>query len=170
MEKYRLHCITDNIDECVIASTVPTQCPTNAAHTIDSTSIVIIDSNVLINNGTAKDLILADYEQLRYNEIDSKTETLIAAGFTYDSQTFSLSVHAQANWNTLKDSETDFTWPVEISTKDNNVYDLTQANLSTFWIAGRDAVKGHLDSGRALKKSVFDAVDEVAVDAVVDTR
>lgn len=109
-------------------------------------------------------------KQMRYGEIDLGTGTLIAAGFTYDSQTFSLSVAAQTNWNTLKDSESEFTWPVEVSTLDNNAYDLTAANLSAFWTAGKDAIKGHLDSGRALKKSVFDAADTAAVDAVVDSR
>ncbi len=170
MDKYRLWCVTDSTYERVIASAVPTVCPTNGAHTIKTTSIAIIEHDVLVNDGSFKELPLADYKQLRYNEIDGKTVSLIAAGFSFDSQAFSLSSSAQMNWSTLKDQEAEFTWPVEVSTKDNNAYSLTQANLTAFWTAGRDATKGHLDTGRALKKSVFDAADEAAVNAVVDNR
>ena len=170
MKKYRLICTTDSKYEYVIASNDPTVCPTNATHAIDTSSIVIVEEDMLINDGTSKELTLADYKQLRYNEIDGKTLALIAAGFVYDSQTFSLSLSAQTNWNTLKDSKPDFTWPVEISTIDSNSYDLATGDLQAFWTAGRDEIKGHLDSGRALKKSVFDAANEAAVDAVVDAR
>jgi len=102
--------------------------------------------------------------------IDSNTRSLIAAGFTYDSQTFSLSTNAQANWNNLHNQESEFTWPLDVSTIDHDEYSLIQANLHAFWTAAKDALNGHLDSGRALKKSIFDAADEAAVDAVVDTR
>ena len=168
--KYRIWCTTDSKGEYVIASAVPTTCPTNGGHTVDTSSVVITESDILINDGTAKDLILADYKQLRYNEIDGKSMVLISAGFTYDSKTFSLSINAQTNWNTLKDEEAEFTWPVDITTIDNDTYSLTQANLDAFWTAARDAVKGHLDSGRAYKKTIYDATDEAGVDAVVDTR
>lgn len=113
---------------------------------------------------------LSAKKESRFIEIDIKTGQLIAAGFSFDSQTFSLSANAQANWNTLKSQESEFTWPVEISTADNNTYSLAQVDLSTFWQTGRDTVKGHLDSGRSLKKQVYDAANEAAVDAVVDTR
>lgn len=123
-----------------------------------------------VTQATLDSEYLAYKKQERYDEIDYKTGTLIAPGFAYDSYTFSASLAAQSNWNVLKDEEPEFTWPVEVSTIDNNSYDLQQANLDGFWTAGRDAVKGNLDSGRALKKSIFDAIDEAGVDAVVDTR
>ena len=113
---------------------------------------------------------LSEYKQVKYEAIDLKTGSLIIVGFVYDSKTFSLSANAQSNWNVLKDEEPEFTWPVEISTIDNDTYSLTAANLDAFWNAGKDAIKDHLDSGRAYKKSVYDAVDKAAVDAVVDTR
>jgi len=112
-----------------------------------------------------------DYKkQERYKEIDLRTTQLISVGFTYDSNTFSLSTNAQTNWNNLKNNKVDFIWPVEVSTIDNNVYSLALADIGTFWENEKDAVNGHLDSGRSLKKSIFDAVDETAIDAVVDTR
>jgi len=170
IDKYQLKCTTDSTNEYVISDAPPTACPTNGAHTIDSVSISIIAKDVEINDGTAKSLSLANYKELRYKEIDNKTGNLISAGFSYDSKTFSLSGNAQTNWNVLKDDESEFTWPVDVTMLNNDTYSLTSANLSAFWTAAKDAVKGHLDSGRSLKKSVFDAADEATIDAVTDTR
>lgn len=170
MDKYKVWCNDDSKWECVIASTSPTACPTNPAHTIDLTKSVSTTLDIKVNDGCPKELTLADYKQLRYNEIDWKTEQLILTGFIYDSETFSLSAYAQSNWTALKTSTADFVWPVEITAMNNNVYSLTEANLLAFWTAARDGVKDHLDSGRALKKTIFDATTEVAIDAVIDAR
>ena len=106
----------------------------------------------------------------KYVEIDQKTKAFIDVGFTYDSKSFSLSTAAQINWNVLKNTESEFSWPVDISTKDNDTYSLIQVNLSAFWTIVKDTIKGHLDSGRVKKKQVFDAVDQEALDLVVDDR
>jgi len=113
---------------------------------------------------------LANLKARRYGEIDLRTGQLIGAGFTYDSAQFSLSANAQLNWSEIHSNVSAFSDPVEVATIDNNVYDLTHANVDAFWTAALNATKGHLDSGRALKKSVFDAADKAAVDAVVDNR
>ena len=115
-------------------------------------------------------LSLAELKQVRYGEIDRKTGGLIQSGFTFDSKVFSASPPAQFNWNSIKGNKPEFTFPLEISTLDNDTYNLTDVNVSTFWASGRDHVKGHLDSGRALKKSIKDAVDIAAVNAIVDAR
>lgn len=115
-------------------------------------------------------ITLADNKATKNLAIDTRTVQLIGAGFTYDSKTFSLSTSAQMNWVGLKTLESLFTWPVDISTKDDNEYSLVQANLDAFLDAGRLAIQGHLDSGRTLKVSVADAVDQTALDAVTDTR
>jgi hypothetical protein len=169
MNKYRVYCETDGWVE-VIASTEPTMCPIDNGHTLRTGTTAIIETNILVNDGTPKELTLSDYKTLRYNEIDAKTGALIGAGFTYDSKQFSLSSAAQRNWSEIHSNQTEFTFPLAISTLDNDEYSLASANVNAFWTAGKDALKGHLDSGRALKKSVFDAVDEAAVDAVVDNR
>jgi len=144
MNKYKLYCTTDNKWEKVIASGVPTKCPTNVAHTFDSNSITIIENNILINDGTPKEVTLSDYKKLRYNEINYNTGVLISVGFTYDSTTFGLSEKSEGYWNSLKNQETEFIWPMEISTIDNNTYSLTQANLGAFWTAGKDFIKSSL--------------------------
>jgi hypothetical protein len=169
INKYRLYCETEGTHKSVISDAAPTVCPTNAAHTVRADSVAIIESNILVRDGTALDVTLSDLKQLRYNEIDGKTLTLMKT-FTYDNKSFSLSIDAQMNWNALKNNEADFSWPVSISTADNYEYSLSQSNLTAFWTAGRDAVKTALDGGRQLKKQIYDALDSAAVDAVVDTR
>lgn len=168
--KYCLYCETDSKLEHVIADSEPTQCPVDAGHTVRSGSVILVQRDVLIRDGSPMALSLSNYKQLRHNEIDGKSLAMLAPGFSFDGHTFSLSIPAQTNWNTLKDSEADFTWPVDVTTIDNDTYSLAQADLSDFWAEARDAVKDILDSGRQLKKQIFDAVDEAAVDAVVDTR
>jgi len=168
--KFKLYCTTDAKWEHILAVLPPTKCPSNGGHSFDANTIAIEKCGVLINDGTPKELPLNEYKRLRYNEIDGKTVAMILPGFVYDTHTFSLSSNAQSNWNILKAQEAEFTWPVEISTIWNDAYILTQANLAAFWTAGKDAVKGHLDSGRTLKKSIYDAVDEATVDLVVDAR
>jgi hypothetical protein len=113
---------------------------------------------------------LADLKAYRYKEVDYKTGALISVGFTYDSKQFSLSLPAQANWHAIKDNTSEFTFPLTVSTMDNSGYDLAEANVIAFWQAGRDALKGHIDTGRALKKQIFDAADIAAVNAIVDNR
>ncbi len=118
-----------------------------------------------------KDLAYFDINKSsRYLQIDGKTDALIIQGFTYDSKVFSLSLSAQMNFNALKNESSEFTWPVEITTISNDTYSLTLANLNAFWRTGKVALKGDLDTGRALKKQIFDATTQAAVDAIVDTR
>jgi len=102
--------------------------------------------------------------------IDLRTKELINEGFTYDSELFSLSDFAQLNWNDIKNNTTDYSFPLEIPTKNNYKYSLTQGNVNGFWNAKMSQVWTHLDSGRALNVSVVDAVDQAALDLVVDSR
>ena len=115
-------------------------------------------------------LDLAGYKDQRYVEIDQKTGLIISAGFTFDGETFSLSANAQRNWDSIKTSKSDYSFPLDITTIDNNTYSLTNPSVQAFWVAARDAVKTPLDSGRVLKKEIFDAIDAAAVQAIVDNR
>ena len=169
-DKYRIYCKTDKKHEYVISNVAPAVCPIDPKHNVVADSVVIVKENVTIGNGDIVSLPLADYKKLKHDEVDLKTQSLIAGGFAYDGSTFSLSVHAQANWNVLKDNKAEFAFPKLISTIDNNDYSLDQANVTAFWTAGKDLIEGHLDSGRALKKLIFDAMDQDAVDAVNDNR
>jgi hypothetical protein len=168
--KFKVWCETDSKWEYVLATAEPTACPTNGGHTLRVGSTILLESSAEVNDGTAKELPLAEYKQLRYNEIDAKTQEVLQMGFTFDSETFSLSSKAQHNWARLQEHELEYTWPQDVTTIDHNKYSLTQANLSDFWDAAKSAIDTALSGGRDLKKQVYDAADEAAVDAVVDTR
>ena len=62
------------------------------------------------------------------------------------------------------------TWPVTITTKDDDSYSLVQTDLSSFVGTGMAIKQTHLDSGRNLKISVKAATDINGVNAVVDNR
>ena len=113
---------------------------------------------------------LEEFKAAQFNAIDYKTSVLIGAGFTFDSKQFSLSPPAQINWQAIKGNKPDFTFPLELTTLDNDTYSLTDANVQNFWNAGKTTLKGHLDAGRALKKTVFDATTIEEVQAIVDAR
>jgi hypothetical protein len=125
----------------------------------------------MIEASKAPDLSnLSKLKEHRYNQIDGKTSLLIQQGFTYDNMSFSLSLPAQTNWHAIKNQPSEFTFPVTISTADNNTYDLAQSSVSAFWQEGKQTLKGHIDSGRALKKQIFDATTIEQVNSVIDNR
>lgn len=171
MNKYRYFNITLAQYETVFCDVEPTECINNT-HSFDSASLTVLQIDVKVNDGTTvhQQTTLEGYKELRYNEINAKTAQLISTGFVFDSQTFSTSYNAQLNWSEIHSNQSDFTFPLDISTKDNNKYSLAAVNVDTFWQAGKDFVKAHLDSGRDLKKSIFDAIDKTAVDAIIDNR
>lgn len=119
---------------------------------------------------------LTALKQQRYQDIDNKTQTLISQGFIFDRETFSLSSNAQNTWMGLqialvRGSLTSADFPLPISTKADYEYVLAdEATAISFFGAAVVAYKSHLDSGRALKKAIFEAGTKIAVDAVIDSR
>lgn len=102
--------------------------------------------------------------------IDAKTRELIAEGFSFDDEIFSLSVFAQSNWVELKALENIINWPVNISTMDNKTYSLTKGNLNNFIEAAFDIEKEHRDSGRILKIAGNSAQNQLDFDLIIDNR
>lgn len=103
--------------------------------------------------------------------VDRQTQELIAEGFTFQGIVFSLSIVAQMNWTNLFIGRTTLSYPLEVSTKDDGVYRINNANeLATVYSAGVLHVKSVLDAGRELKKQIKDAVTVVEVNAITDNR
>jgi len=119
---------------------------------------------------TLKGYSLEEYRSLRISEIDEKTGYLIYLGFVFDSNTFSLSVHAQVNWEDILSHPDKYEFPLPISTLDNNEYHLKESDVDSFVDAARQTKKGHLDSGRIIRKQIKEAVDEQAIESVIDNR
>ena len=118
------------------------------------------------------DLVALDaYKEAKNDAIDARTQELIAAGFDFEGNTFSLSMMAQMNWVALNSARDDLTFPVAVSTKDNQEVTFANATrLHTFCMTALAAGKAHYDSGRALKLAVNGCVDIAAVDTINDAR
>jgi len=114
---------------------------------------------------------LDPHKEVRYQEIDKRTRELITVGFVHATKTFSLSEQAQSKWHGKYNARADVTFPFDVATIDNDAHTVADgAEAKTMYLLVVNTVNGHIESGGALKKSIFDAVDKAAVDAVVDTR
>jgi len=115
--------------------------------------------------------VLSDLKIFRNKEIDTRTEELIALGYTYDSKQFSLSLNAQTNLIGLDNVRTELTYPITYSTIDDSSYSVVDAaTIHAMYLTALGTKKAHLDSGRVLRDSINAAVDIAAVNAIIDNR
>lgn len=170
MDKWRLYNETLGQYEYVIASSEPTRCPSNQDDVLRVGSCVIIEEDIKVNDGTPKELTLDEYKQLRYNEIDAKSMIMLDNGFTHEGQQFSLSIYAQTNWHALMDEKSQFTFPKDISRKNNSKHVLSEDKVSVLWHDGKNYVENILNEGRNLKQQVFESDNKASVDAIIDNR
>lgn len=106
--------------------------------------------------------------------IDARTDVLIFTGFAYSGKRFSLALTAQLKMlgtHQIKDDAA-LTYPIKWNTYDDldTISIANAADLNTFYLAGFAVVRGHIDSGTALKDSIRAATTQAELDAVVDTR
>lgn len=108
----------------------------------------------------------------KYENIDKKTQEIIAQGFTYNSKTFSLSANAQTTYLGMYNARSVLTYPITVNTiDDTDTQDLAdETEVTDFYNAGVAAVRAALDGGTALKAQVTNATTEALVEAVVDNR
>ena len=133
---------------------------------------IVMDAALSAGEKTALDAVvaahdtLATYKAAKIAEVDAETHRRISLGFTHNATLFSLSMEAQTNWLGLKAFSSDFTYPLDVSAKDESIYaiaDETEALTMAAVAAGtKDA---HLSPGRTVKAAVLAAADEAAVDA-----
>lgn len=87
--------------------------------------------------------------------IDAQCQAAIAQGFQFAGKTFSLSAAAQMNWTNLDAKKAAFTYPVEVSTKDDGAHSLASAaEVSAFCMTALLTVKAALDAARAAKAAL----------------
>jgi hypothetical protein len=108
---------------------------------------------------------------LRYEQIDRRTGDILAAGFAYAGQTFSLSVEAQTNLHRMDSFKTQLS-PVEYPTIDDaaQITLNTPNDIASFVLAGVGTVSAALIGSNQVKKAVRAATTIAAVLAVVDPR
>jgi hypothetical protein len=139
---------------------------------LDAGEITTLDTVVSDHKAALSTRDLARNKELKKAEVDKKTRTLIAAGFTYASKVFSMSTNAQNKWNALHADRANHTYPVVILTADESDEEslADAAAVEAFYTAMVTEIRGHIDSGATLKKSARDAGNQGLLDAVVDGR
>lgn len=114
---------------------------------------------------------IRDVQDAKILEIDATTRRIIAVGFKYKEQQFSLSLAAQAKMAGPY-LRTNPEWPVLWNNLDDTgtVEFVTAAALDVFCVAGLRQVRTALDSGTVLKVAIRAAITEGEIDAVIDSR
>ena len=111
------------------------------------------------------DFSLEPYKKEIINLIDTKSEEKIFGGFVFDNNRFSLSLSAQINWSNLLFLPESF-FPVNLSTKDDDVYSLTYANVQLFYQAALNGKNAPLQEGNVLKQQVKLAITKEELDLI----
>lgn len=111
-----------------------------------------------------------EYRAAKIADIKLKTGQLISVGFVFDGETFPATPDANFNYNVMKVSKSDFTFPKNIGTITGVSYSLTSANVNGLWSTAKDFIEPILDSHRDLINAVSIATDHAGVDAVIDAR
>lgn len=152
-------------------------CVSNLSGILSEGDVLTILCDSVSNQSTLNSVIqnhvavsLDDNKAAKILAIDSKTRDIIAKGFAYDGQQFSLSMQAQTNWLGLATLQSLLTFPIGITTAANTTYTLDQANVMAFIAQGVQVIKDAVGSGRFLKIAVNAAQTQVDLDAVVDKR
>ena len=114
-------------------------------------------------------MTLEELKNIRYIEIDMRTQELITAGFIFDGRTFSMSLTAQINWSNFPNLP-DALFPLTIIDINEAPYTCSLANKMNFYYSALNAKNGPLQSGGVLKTTIHACVDEACVQAVVDNR
>jgi hypothetical protein len=111
-----------------------------------------------------------DYlKKARYVEIDTKTAQLIGAGFPWDGHTFSMSINAQINWSNFPNLP-DAIFPLNIMDILENLYVLSLANKTNFYLTALNFKNTQLQSGSVLKAEIHACTDVACVNAIIDNR
>lgn len=143
----------------------------------------LVDSGYQVMSKSQYDLYLNSIDMIKYNalilndnknrknvKIDEKTQQLISQGFMFNGEYFSLSQSAQINWLGLKILQDTIIWPLQITTKNGDIYSLVEANLMHFLSISNATIQMHLNSGRTLKTTINKTITQTELDAIKDER
>lgn len=114
-------------------------------------------------------MTLDELKDIRYVEIDMRTQELIKAGFVFDSKTFSMSLTAQINWSNFPNIP-DVLFPLTIIDILESPYVCSLANKMNFYYTALNSKNTALQSGGVLKATIHACADEACVTAIIDNR
>lgn len=108
---------------------------------------------------------LDEYKKHLIDLQDKKTEDLILSGFTFDGNLFSLSINAQINWSNLLNIP-QVMFPLNLSTKDDNIYILTFSNVQNFYFTALGRKNECLQLGNLVKKRINESTTTEELDLI----
>lgn len=114
-------------------------------------------------------MTLDELKDIRYAEIDMRTQELVTQGFPFDGHTFSMSLTAQINWSNFPNLP-DALFPITIIDILETPYVCSLANKMNFYYTALNAKNGPLQSGGVLKATIHACADEACVNAIIDNR
>lgn len=114
-------------------------------------------------------MTLEELKNVRYVEIDLRTQELIEVGFPWAGLTFSMSTSAQINWSNFPNLPSAL-FPLPIMDKTENLYMLAEADRTNFYLSALDYKNTQLQSGSILKGQIKACADEACVQSIVDNR
>lgn len=94
-----------------------------------------------------------EYKKSIIDKIDKISQNKIFEGFIFNNHKFSLSISAQINWNNLLFLPENM-FPINLSTKDDDIYILTYQNVQSFYGAALNGKNQPLQEGNTLKQQL----------------
>lgn len=115
-------------------------------------------------------LTLSELKAYRITLVKIKTGQLIGGGFTFDAKQFPADASANFNYNVMKVSKADFTFPKNIGTLTGETYALAEVDVDSFWSTAKSFIEPILEGNRTLINDIAIAVDIDAVNLIIDNR
>jgi hypothetical protein len=119
-------------------------------------------------------LDLLGYKHYRIDEVNFRTTELIEGGYTWAGKQFPLSTNGQINLLGLVNAAQlgMLTFPIDLNTLDDEDRHPIADTTEVYNIFGTalGTKKSILDSGTTLKEAIMAAVDELAVQQIIDNR
>ena len=117
---------------------------------------------------------LSGTKGVKIDAIDARTRELVAEGFQFSGQTFSLSASAQSTLlglNAVRDDPA-LTYPIIYNNLDDTgVLSITDSTMMrNFFLTALGTCRAKIDSGTSLKEQVHAATTVAQVNAIVDNR
>jgi hypothetical protein len=100
--------------------------------------------------------------------IDEKIKECILSGFLFQGNLFSMSLEAQINWSNLLMIPDEY-FPLQINTKEDNVYNLHFSNRDAFYMAAMTHKTTKLNLGTNRKQQVLSCNTTEEIDLLLES-
>ncbi len=114
-------------------------------------------------------MTINELKELRYSEIDDRSQELIFEGFNFQGLKFSMSLSAQINWSNLFNIP-DSHFPLSLMDKNENIYSLQLSERVDFYASAMNHKNSILQSGSVLKAQIKNSITVSQINSIIDNR